>query len=348
MTTIREIAAACNVSIATVSNILNGNGKRKASERTQKLVLEKARELNYTPNLVAKNLRLQRTKTLGILIEDMTVFHVPYVVDGITEYCENTGYSQTHVDLRLCSKLGNDYFRKKEFAQSVQNAISELAAKQVDGLIYITSHERVLKCIPEDLGIPAVMVYGYTHSSRYPSFVINDRKGACDAVTAAIKKGHRKIGVITGEKDSIHTRLRLEGYREALEDAAISVREEYIVYGSWSREAGCRCAEILCGQGVTAIFCMSDVIAGGVYDYFHSHDICPGKDISIVGYDDREFASYLYPALTSVRMPLRELGMKACQILINEIRERKEEKMVRVYEANPLLIERDSVETVPE
>ena len=111
MTTIREIAAACNVSIATVSNILNGNGKRKASERTQKLVLEKARELNYTPNLVAKNLRLQRTKTLGILIEDMTVFHVPYVVDGITEYCENTGYGQTHVDLRLCSKLGNDYFR---------------------------------------------------------------------------------------------------------------------------------------------------------------------------------------------------------------------------------------------
>ena len=177
MTTIREIAAACNVSIATVSNILNGNGKRKASERTQKLVLEKARELNYTPNLVAKNLRLQRTKTLGILIEDMTVFHVPYVVDGITEYCENTGYGQTHVDLRLCSKLGNDYFRKKEFAQSVQNAISELAAKQVDGLLYITSHERVLKCIPEDLGIPAVMVYGYTHSSRYPSFVINDRKG---------------------------------------------------------------------------------------------------------------------------------------------------------------------------
>ena len=74
----------------------------------------------------------------------------------------------------------------------------------------------------------------------------------------------------------------------------------------------------------------------------------PGKDISIVGYDDREFASYLYPALTSIRMPLRELGMKACQILINEIRERKEEKMVRVYEANPLLIERDSVETVSE
>ena len=67
-----------------------------------------------------------------------------------------------------------------------------------------------------------------------------------------------------------------------------------------------------------------------------------------MGYDDREFASYLYPALTSIRMPLRELGMKACQILINEIRERKEEKMVRVYEANPLLIERDSVETVPE
>lgn len=343
MTTIREIAAACNVSTATVSNILNGNGK--ASEKTRMLVLDKARELKYTPNLLAKNLRMQKTNTLGVLIEDMKVFHVPYVVSGITEYCENAGYSQLSIDLRLCSKLGNNYYAKKEFYDIVQNGISELLSKQVDGLIYITSHERVLKCIPKEIGIPAIMVYGYTHSSRFPSLVINDRKGAYDAVSLLIRKGHRRIGVITGEADSIHSQLRLEGYREALEEAGISEDPVLIAYGGWCRKAGYLGAEALWDKGISAVFCMSDEIAGGVYDFLHSHSIRPGKDLAIVGYDDREFASYLFPALTTVRMPLSELGKKACEILIDDIDNPKEENIVRTYEAEPTLIQRDSVES---
>lgn len=342
MATIRDIALACNVSIATVSNILNDKGK--ASRETEQLVLKKAKELKYKPNLVARNLRMKNTRTVGILLEDITIFHVPEIVEGITEYCEDAGYNIVFSNLRLYSKYGDTYYENTDFYGSVQEEIAELMAKQIEGLIYITAHERVLKCIPEDLNIPAVMVYGYTMSKSIPSIVVGDRDGASEAAAEAVRNGHRKIGIITGKENSIHCRLRMEGYLRTLHHEGLADGNLPVFYGQWSREAGYEGAGRLLQTDVTAILCMSDEIAGGVYDYCHEHSLVPGEDISVIGYDDRKFSDYLYPALTTVKMPLYAMGIKACEILMEMKKGTKEPKTIRIHEEKPSLITRESVQ----
>ena len=103
--TIKEIAKACNVSISTVSNILNG--KNKASDEVKKLVLETAKEMNYVPNYMAKNLKQKNTKTIGIIAEDLTIFHTPSIIDGISEFMEEKGYTLLMGNMRLYQKYGN-------------------------------------------------------------------------------------------------------------------------------------------------------------------------------------------------------------------------------------------------
>ena len=154
MVTIKEIAKYCNVSIATVSNIING--KPNASEETKQRVLKAIEELNYTPNYIAKNLKTKRTKTIGVVVEDITVFCAPEIIDGITKCCEKKGYHILLTNLRLYKKFGDSYYENENFFQTVHREIRELISKQVDGIVYVTAHERVLKCLPEKLTVTLI------------------------------------------------------------------------------------------------------------------------------------------------------------------------------------------------
>lgn len=216
MVTIKEIAKHCNVSIATVSNIING--KPNASKETKERVLQAIEELNYTPNYIAKNLKTRRTRTIGVFVEDITVFCAPEIIDGITKCCEEKGYHILLTNLRLYKKFGDSYYDNEKFFQMVRREVKELIAKQVDGTVYVTAHERALKCLPENLTVPASMAYGYTKSEHYPSVVVDDKKGAYEIVNYVISMGHKNIGVITGKERSIHTHDRLLGYQKALYD----------------------------------------------------------------------------------------------------------------------------------
>ena len=118
MVTIKEIAQKCNVSIATVSNILNG--KPNAGEETRKRVLQAVEELNYTPNTVAKNLKLKKTKAIGVIVEDITVFCAPEIIDGITSYCEEKGYHVLLTNLRLYKKYEDAYYSETSFFRIVE------------------------------------------------------------------------------------------------------------------------------------------------------------------------------------------------------------------------------------
>ena len=113
MATIKEIAKACNVSITTVSNILHN--KPGASEETRKLILDKIEEMDYRPNYIAQNLKMKYTKTVGVIIEDMTVFTMPEIVDGITEYCEKENYQILLTNLRLYKKYQDVYYHNNEY-----------------------------------------------------------------------------------------------------------------------------------------------------------------------------------------------------------------------------------------
>ena len=333
MVTIKEIAKYCNVSIATVSNIING--KPNVGKETKERVLQAIEELNYTPNYIAKNLKTRQTQTIGVVVEDITVFCEPEIIDGITKCCEEKGYHILLTNLRLHKKFGDAYYDNENFFQIVRREIKELIAKQVDGIVHVTAHERTLKCLPENLTVPASMAYGYTKSESYTSVVVDDQKGACEIVNYIISKGHKNIGVITGKKRSVHTHDRLIGYQKALYEHSMAFNPEIIVEGRWSREGGYAATDYLLKQKVTAVFCMNDIMAGGVYDRLEELGLIPGQDISVVGFDNQELSNYYKPPLTTIELPLYKIGYTACANVIKEVESGKNmEKREKIDETS--------------
>lgn len=314
MATIKEIAKKCGVSVATVSNILNG--KPGASEATREMVLEIAKKMEYMPSYVAKSLKTKNTRNIGVIAEDMTIFSIPDIIDGITEYCEKVDYKILLTNLRLFKKYNDRYYNREDYFGIVKQEIKKFVAMQAEGIIYVTAHERIMHCIPEDLPIPAVMAYGYTESSNVPSVVVDDQGGAYGLIRYLIDKGHRRIGVISGKSDSIHAQDRLLGYQKALRDSHLIYDPELVCYGDWTRESGYRCVGKLLGRDITAVFCMNDLMAGGVYDRAYELGLGIPEDLSVVGYDNRELSSYYKPPLTTIELPLHDIGYRAAEVMM--------------------------------
>lgn len=340
-----EIAKVCNVSIATVSNILNN--KPGASKATRDFVLEKAKELNYMPNYVAKNLKSKNTRTIGVIAEDMTIFSIPDIIDGITKCCEEEAYQILLMNLRLYQKYSDTYYHKSDYYGRVHEVIKDLIAKQVNGIIYVAAHERrTIKCIPDDLPIPAVMAYGYTDNNKIPSIVVDDVHGAYEVINYMIENGHQRIGVITGKNESMHTKDRLTGYQKALYDNQILYDPSIICYGNWIRESGYEFTDELLDKGVTAIFCMNDLIAGGVYDRIYERRLIPGEDISIAGFDNRQLSSYYKPPLTTINLPLHDIGYCASEVIIEMIQSEGGSGILPIYQIGCKLLVRNSVKVI--
>lgn len=329
MATIKEIAKACKVSVATVSNILNE--KPGASEATRELVLKTAEKMEYTPNYVAKHLKMKNTRSIGVIVEDMTIFSVPDIVDGITEYCEEVDYQILLTNLRLYKKYNDIYYNRDDYFSIVKREMKKLMAKQVEGIIYVTAHERVLKCIPENFSIPSVLAYGYTKSGKVPSVVVDDEHGGYEEMQYIIENGHRKIGIIMGKSDSIHAQSRLLGCQKALRDNGIIYDPELLCVGDWTRESGYKNIDVLLEKGVTAVFCMNDLMAGGVYDRLDELGMKIPDDLSVSGYDNRELSGYYRPPLTTVNLPLHDIGYRAAEIMIDMLEKKilpQEEELV--------------------
>ena len=243
MPTIKEIAKISGVSVATVSNIINEKGK--VSEETRIRVQKVIEEMNYTPNSVAKNLKTKNSRCIGVIAEDMTVFALPDIIDGITEYCEKEDYQILLVNLRLYKKFEDTYYQSDRYGAIVQREIYKLLSKQVEGIIYVAAHERLINVLPQQLPVPMVVAYSYTTQKGIPSVMVSDEQGARELVKYLISMGHRRIGVIAGKKDSMHTRSRLEGYQRALFEGNVLYDPDLVVYGDWERPSGYRNTDYL-------------------------------------------------------------------------------------------------------
>lgn len=317
MATIKELAGVCGVSVATVSNVLNGTG-RVGAETTQR-VLETAKEIGYVPNMLAKGLRQRDTRTVGIIVEDLTVFNSVNIVDGINKYLDEHDYTFILGNLRLYQKFGNAFSHNEYYYREVEREFQMMQSKQVDGLIYIGAHSREIKSIPNSLKEPLVVAYGYAQESRIPSVTYDDEKGAYDATMELIRRGHTRIGLIQGERESMHTERRMIGYQKALCDSGVLFHPDYVVRADWSREKGYQACETLYNKGIKAIFSMSDVMAAGVYDFAHAKHLKIGEDIVLVGFDNREISEVFDPQLATMALPLTQIGEKAAEILLDMI-----------------------------
>jgi LacI family transcriptional regulator len=159
--------------------------------------------------------------------------------------------------------------------------------------------------------------------------------------------GHRRIGVIAGTADNLHTQKRSLGYQKALFEEQILFNPDWIRYGDWKRLSGYTQTGKLLKEGVTAIFCMNDTMAAGCYDYLYEHDIKIGQDISVVGYDNKEISEYLRPHLTTNDIGLREIGKQSAEILLSHIEEEIEVNLnSKIIKIPCKMVVRESVKKV--
>lgn len=319
MATIKDIARITGVSVATVSNVLNGKAGAASPAKAQE-IFDTAHRLRYQPNALAKNLKLRRSHTMGIITEDLTVFNTPEIVDGIESYCEEQGYEIVLANMRLFKRYNNNLTDTPEHAVLFDKTLRNLLAKQVEGVVYIGYHHRVVSYEPPHEDIPFVYAYCTPASLRYPSVIFDDEGAGFAVGNTLLEYGHRKIGVICGPLSSLNAQARLRGYQRALYEAGILYNAGWTTFGDWGRDSGYACAQQLLQQGVTAIFAFNDMMASGVYAYCIEHNLAVGRDVSLFGYDNISVAEAFSPPISSVESPLSEMGRRSAALVLEQIR----------------------------
>lgn len=344
MITVKEIALRCNVSPSTVSNILNG--KTNMSEQTRQKVLAAVKETGYQPNFFAQSMRKQRSRIIGIITEDLNEFSAGPIVEAVMNVCDDHGYRTILMNLRLYDKWQDTWFDDEEKLSTVlKPMLQEALSIRVDGLVYVAGHCRVISCLPEEFPLPVVFAYGVSRDERYPSVIIDDEKGGFDVTRYLIDRGHTRIGVIGGRPDNLHTKSRLLGYRKALSEGGIVYDPHLVRYGNWYRQSGYQEVKHLIDEGVSAVFCMNDNMAAGVYDYLYEKGMEVGQDLSVAGYDDKEIADYLRPGLTTSRIQLGEIGKESGEIMIRLLEKEEKSAGFGIRKIPCKIIERASVES---
>ncbi|MBR5637754.1 MAG: LacI family DNA-binding transcriptional regulator [Pseudobutyrivibrio sp.] len=346
--TIKDIAARCGVSIATVSNVLNGRTNKVSAEVYDK-VMAVVRETGYKPNYLAKNLRATSTKTLGVIVEDLIIFSTAPIVEGLMKKAEELGYTVVIENMRLFGRWSDGWMNDKAMLQaSLEPAINKMEAINVDGIVYIAGYEHVVDIDRRPDNIPFVIVYANSSDDSIPSFKLNDEEGGYISYKYLYSMGHRKIGIIAGEPSSPHTVNRLRGIQRAMFEVGELFNPSMVIYQTWNKEGGYNGMKQLEGADITAVLCLADLIASGVYQYMQERNLKPGKDLSIIGYDNHEISWLLYPTLTTVPLALVELGDAATTWIINKC-----ENKDKVDENKPIhfsiageLIERESVRRI--
>lgn len=310
--TLKDIANALNISVTTVSKALRGYLDVGAS--TKKAVLKMAKEMNYTPNTVAVNLRTQQTKTIGVIIPSIVHQFFSNVMDGIINEAEKHGYLV--ITLQSNEKLE---FEKKQ--------LHLLQQKRVDGILMSLSNETYqFDHINELLQnkMPIVLFDKIGKLVKCSKVIIDDQSAAYNAVSYLIEKGYKRIAHFRGSLQPQNSIDRFLGYKKALIDHGIKFDSSlvYLCDNNDDFNDGYQNAKKLINENidVDAIFAITDVVAVGILKYFNENNVKIPEDIAVFGFSDWFMSSVVTPTLSSVVQPGFEMGRKATEILIEEIK----------------------------
>lgn len=308
--TIDDVAALAGVSIKTVSRVVNNEPNVRPATREK--VETAIASLDYRPNLSARSLAGNRSYLLGLVYGQPGAHYVLDIQEGVLEICRPQGYE-------LVVHPANH--RDPELINDVSELILE---KRVDGVMLtppISDNMDVINKL-KHMGIPFVRVAPTEEKHLSPYVETNDAEASYDMTCQLIAMGHTRIGFICGHPDHRAITLRFEGYKAALVENQIPINDALVEFGDNSFESGEGCGRRLlqAKQRPTAIFAANDDMAAGVMMAAHQLGLEIPAQLSVAGFDDTPVAHQIWPSLTTIRQPIRQMAKKATDLLLKQLR----------------------------
>jgi DNA-binding LacI/PurR family transcriptional regulator len=331
---LRELAEHLGLSVATVSLVMNRSPAAKSiPHHTQARVRAAARELNYRPNVMARMLRQQRSFTVGVIVPEISEGYAALVLSGIEDHLLQEGYFYFVVSHRHRSDLIDEYPRL-------------LQQRAVEGLILVDT------VCQSGISVPVVAVSGHKHVSGVTNISLNHSRAARLALDHLTGLGHRKIAFIKGQVFSSDTEVRWKAVRVAAQELGVTVDENLTVQlesESPTPQPGydMTCKLLRTASPFTALFAFNDISALGAIRALREAGRRVPEDVSVIGFDDIQSAAYQNPGLTTIRQPLREMGMTAAETLVRRIGAPKSAEYPKSIVVEPGLIVRGSTAPAP-
>jgi DNA-binding LacI/PurR family transcriptional regulator len=303
---LKSLAEHLGLSQAAVSFVINRSPAAKSiPHRTQELIRAAAKELNYRPNHLARSLRQQRSFTIGVVVPEISEGYAALVMSGIEDHLLQEGYFYFVVSHRHRTELIEEYPLL-------------LQQRAVEGLIVVDT------TLSEAVDVPSVAVSGHRDVPGVTNIVLNHARAACLALQHLVDLGHRHLAFIKGQAFSSDTEVRWESVREAAKKFGVDIKEQLtgqLEGQSSSPLLGYQVAQKLIagGKPFTGLFTFNDISAIGAIQALREAGRRVPEDVSVVGFDDIQSAAFQNPALTTVRQPLRAMGMIAAETLVQRI-----------------------------
>lgn len=329
--TLKEVAKEAGVSVGMASRVLSNYGSY--SERTRAKVLRAARALGYRPNVLARSLRLGRTKAIGLVVSNIVSYHWTTFVRGIEAAAAHYGYQV------ILGTTADDPDAERNYVQALHE-------RNVDGIILSPSaeNEEMLAKLAHE-GLPMVLVESDMEAVAAPRINVDNRFAAQHATSFLLGLGHRRIGIVAGAQSLPSGRDRLQGYCDALAKAGMLVNDELVGRGNYRFEDAYQATRRLMSLAdrPTALLVCNESMTGAALQCLKDLRIAVASEISLVGFDDPAWTSFFTPAITTVRTPRQKVAELALETLLACIAEPESERAAAVERIIPTeLVVRES------
>ena len=330
--TLATMAARLGCSQTTISRVLNGKGEKyRISDDTVKKVLAEALRCNYSPSLLAQNLRRSRTQTIGLLIPSVANPFFADMASVIINEAHARHFTTIVVDMM-------------EDGSNQDEAVAAVLSRQVDGMIVIpcAANSTLLEEIDREV-VPIVLVDRYYENAPLSYVTTNNYDGGLMATDLLIVNRHKHIACIQGDPETMPNRMRVKGYRQAMESAGLAAYET-ITGNEFSIQNGYFETKLLLGSTPrpTAIFALSNTILLGAIKAIREAGLRIPEDVSIISFDNNKYLDYMVPPITRVSQPVEDMARLASRILFEKINEKKPEQVTRLS-LSPVLVSGASV-----
>jgi len=308
MATIKEVADLAGVAVGTVSHVITGTVP--VSDLLRRKVQAAIRELDYHPNHIARSLKTSKTRTLGIIVPDMTIPYFPKLIRGAEAAARERGYSLIAVN-------------SDDNGERQRDLLSLLRSQRVDGILLViaaapTPMNQIVRMV--EAGVQLVCLDRIPDRVPVDCVSVEDTEAAEMGVDHLLAQGHRRIAIVTGPQTLKNERQRLLGYKLAMERAGIPLEEELVWFGNLRPEdVAVMCRERLGRGRPEAIFCTNGPTGLGALRALRDCGLRTPDDIAFVTFDELTVADLFYPSITTVVQPAYEIGRRAAAILLDRI-----------------------------